>query len=259
MVVCGQCADRLLLDLEQVPGLVHALEAAHTKGLRFSTTRRPRVVLPAGEDQEEAPLPFEPRATETARLLHDALASWADTIAAHRGLFPPLDTAHALPAWLCGQVPWLRSAACGPEAVAKLCGVIGRVRAAVDRPPDLEFAGPCGASVVDEAGLLRVCRADLYARRGDEVAECDVCGATYPLDERRTWLLDRVDDMLLPASELARAVDGLGVDVTPSAIWKWKERGRLLPHGTDAHGHPLYRVGDVRDLVAATAERTAAR
>ena len=255
MLVCGRHADMLTDDLVDVPGLLLALEAAHGKQLHYSTTRAAPLVLP---EEEESPLPFNPKASEVAGLLVDTLTRWADLIARSRGLFRPLNTPTALPVWLCSQVSWLRGAECGPEAVAKIRAVIRAARLVVDRPPDLAYAGPCGGSLLDDDGLLQVCTADLYARPGELQVTCRVCGTRYPLAERRKWLLAKTEDMLLPATELARAIDGLGVDVTPSAIWKWKERGRIVPHGTDPAGHPLYRVGDIMDLVNATAVRTAA-
>lgn len=288
VVVCGRCADELLTDLVHVPGIALALEAAHGRQLRFgASVLPPSFGLDGVEREEESALPFDPRASEAAAMLLDTLTRWADLIAGARGLFRPLDTWTALPAWLCGQVSWLRSAECGPEAVVKVRGAIRQARLVVDRPPDLVYVGPCsalvrtaprvcgcGVDLTDQAGLLavtcpgcarvfapRVCGADLYARPGRDVTEvaCRECGARFPIGDRRAWLLEQAQDRLLPATELARAIDGLGVDVTPSAIWKWKERGRLVPHGADALGHPLYRVGDVMDLVDATVARSTPR
>ena len=37
--------------------------------------------------------------------------------------------------------------------------------------------------------------------------------------------------------------------VTPELVRKWKYRGRLVSRGHDTPGSPLYRVGDVVDLL----------
>jgi len=263
MLVCGRCADRLFLDLAGVPGLAHALDAAHAKALRFGASRpRPPASRPASEAQEEAPLPFDPRASVAIAVLFDTLEAWVDRIAAERGidrppreLYRPMDAWAVLGAWLCAHVSWLRSSPLGPEAVVKLRAAVRAACSVVDRPPDLAYAGPCRASVVDADGLHVECGADLYARPGEPQVTCRACGAAYPLSEQRQWLLAQVEDMLLPATELARAIDGLGVEVTPTAIRKWKQRGRLAPHGHNVRGHPLYRVGDVLDVVKGVAAR----
>lgn len=263
MLVCGTCADKLYLDLSQIPGLALALEAAHAKQLHFGTTR-PTLTL--ATEEEEAPVPFNPVASTTAAVLLDTLVAWSERIAAERHIdlpprevLRPLSTWTVLGAWLCAQVSWLRSSPLGPEAVEKLGAAVGAARSVVDRPSDMVYAGPCNASTVDGDGLHQVCGEDLYARAGEISVTCTSCGAKHALSDRRQWLLGKVEDMLLPASELARAIDGLGVDVTPTAIWKWKERGRLTPHGTDGRGHPLYRVGDVMDVVNAAAARGTTR
>lgn len=262
MLVCGRCADRLFLDLASVPGLAEALEAAHGKLLRFGVTRP----APAAAPEEESPLPFNAKASATTAILLDTLLAWVDRIAQDAGVdTPPLEvlrpmgTWSVVGAWLCAMVPWLRSSPLGPEAVAKLGAAVRAARLVVDRPPDLIYAGPCTASTVDADGLHTVCGADLYARFNELTVTCSECGARWPLSDRRRWLLGKVEDMLLPATELARAIDGLGVDVTPTLLRKWKERGRITSHGTDAHGHPVYRVGDVMDVVNAAAVRSAAR
>lgn len=256
MFVCGRCADRLFLELAGIPGLALALEAAHAKQLRFGATRPTAAADP---DAEESPVPFEARASTTSAVLLDTLLAWVERIATERGidapppeLFRPMNTWTVVGAWLCAQVPWLRTSPLGPDAVSKLHAVLAMVRGVVDRPADLFYAGPCSGTVTDEAGVERTCGSDLLARPGKTEVTCKECGATYPLSDRRQWLLAKVEDMLLSATDLARAIDGLGVDVTPTLIRKWKERGRLAGHGPNQN---LYRVGDVRDLVKATQAR----
>lgn len=247
MVICDDCAERLVRDLLAVPGLAAALEEAHRKGLRFSRT----AMVPHPDPVEpESPVPFNPRASEALRELLRVLTLWADWIAKERGLHRPLDTAPTLARWLATQVTWLRSSVEGPAAAGAIRRVVRRGLLVVDAPPDLIYAGPCTAEREGER-----CGADLYAEPGKVDARCPVCGAVYPLAERREWLLAKAEDMLLPASELSRAIDGLGLDVTPEVIWKWHERGRLASHGTTRAGRPVFRVGDVRDLVLQAAKK----
>lgn len=254
-VVCQECADKLVMQLLVVPGLALALEEAHRKALRFSTTSM--VPHPSATEQEESPIPFDPRASAALALLVNTLTSWADLIAWSWGAHRPLDTPSALARWLAYYVTWMRSWDRGPEAVERIGAAVRHAFRVVDRPADRLYAGPCTAVLQPEGGGRVECGADLYALPRETVVRCELCGATYVLEDRRQWLLGKAEDMLLPAGELARAIDGLGVDVTPELIRKWAERGRLTAHGTTRSGRPVYRVGDVRDLVLATATRRA--
>lgn len=74
------------------------------------------------------------------------------------------------------------------------------------------------------------------------------CGTTWPVEERRTWLLREAEHVLGTATELARALSGLGEHITPSMIRGYAHRRRLANRGTDETGRPLYRLGDVLAL-----------
>lgn len=274
MLVCGDCSNALALELLGVPSLFVALDEAHRKGLRFSSSR-PRPLGRPGDDigppeperLRVQALPFDETASERRRTLLGALTQWADTVAAAAGWTRPLDTPVALSTFLVRQVSWIRSWEQGPELVERLTSAIRHGARAVDRPADLRYAGPCGATLVDDDGLAQVCEEEVYAAAGRPDAECRGCGAQYPLDERRSWLLAQVEDMLLPASDVAAAARGLGVEVTSAMIRGWAHRGELASHGTrdrlDAdgvvHRRPLYRVGDVLQQVASVERRRAKR
>ena len=290
MVVCGDCANGLALELLGVPSLVVALDEAIRKGLRFSSSRPHPLGRPGDEIPAPAPrpprsfldrafgpvehdplperaLPFDEHASDRRRLLLSTLVMWADAVALAAGWTRPLNTPVALSTFLIRQVSWVRTWEQGPELVEKVTGVIRMAARAVDRPPDLRYAGPCGATLVDGDGLAQICSEEVFAVAGRTDAECRGCGAVYPLDERRSWLLSKVEDMLLPASEVAAAVRGLGVEVTAAMIRGWAHRGELAPHGNRGHvdldgsvrRRPLYRVGDVLEQVAAVERRRAER
>lgn len=254
IVVCGQHAERLAFALAGVSTVLGALEDAHVRRQRFSASSLPPVAVPGAQD--ESPVPFNALASRVRRELVHALREWADLIAAERGLFRPLDTLEALPTWLLHQVSWIRSWHQGPEAVDRMTRAVEHAARTVDRPPDLRFAGPCTATVPDDEGLARECGEELYAAPGALEAECRVCGTRWPMRDLRSWLLGQVEDMLLPATELARAVDGLGVPVTPAMIRRWAHRG-LLETRPGQRG-PVYRVGDVLAKVAGDERRRAA-
>lgn len=274
MLVCGDCSNALALELIGVPSLFVALDEAHRKGLRFSSSR-PRPLGRPGDDVgppeperlRAQALPFDPTASIRRRTLLDALTRWADAVAAAAGWTRPLDTPVALSTFLMRQVSWIRSWEQGPELVERLTSAIRHASRAVDRPADLRYAGPCGATLVDDDGLAQVCEEEVYAVAGRPNAECRGCGAEYPLSERRSWLLSKVEDMLLPASEVAAAVRGLGVEVTAAMIRGWAHRGEITSHGSrrwvDVDGRvrerPLYRVGSILQQVADVERRRAKR
>lgn len=192
-------------------------------------------------------LPYGYRASEARWELLSTMTATGDDIAARRGLFRPLNTLDALANWLGHQVQWLRQQPDGADTIAVLTDLLRAARRVIDRPADRKYAGPCTATTVDEDGLAQDCTGELYTHPDRETVTCPDCGTNYPLDARRAWLRDQAEDKLLPATELARAIDGLGVQAKAATLRKWASRKRILNRGTDTH--PLYRVGDVIDLV----------
>jgi hypothetical protein len=234
--VCPSCGDRLQVLLTLVPGILNDLEDVVRRQVRFTTGTSGKT--------SERPLPYNPAAAESRTVLTGTLTFWAASVAEIRGVDLPDD----LPGFLSAQVGWLRAQATGAEAFDELTSAIVQARRVTDRPADKRYAGPCTALV--EAGE---CRTDLYARDTGDSVTCRECGTEYPLTERRAWLLEQAEDRLLPAAEMARAVDGLGVPVSAATIASWKRRGRITVH--PGPGVDLFRVGDVRALVEANARR----
>lgn len=176
----------------------------------------------------------------------------------------PADTLPAMARWLLGRSSWLRRHPAADELLTDLASAVRRLERSMDRAPELLYAGPCTAEI-DDDGTVRECSHDLYAVPGSETVDCLACRATYQVADRREWLQKAAADLLLTATEVSRALTGLGSPVTPDRIRQWKVRGRLTPRGTVQSGErtdPTYRVGDVQDLLledARAAERRAAR
>lgn len=247
--VCPRCGDRLAALLGLVPGILDDLDDVIRRQVRFTDN--------PGARTTERPLPYNPAASEVRAVLDGTLIFWTTSIGevrGHRTGTSPLLMAD----YLERHVPWLRAQASGPEAFDELSAAIRQARRATDRPADRHYLGKCSATCVlsdIEGGGVFVCDADLFARDGDEVATCRACGADYPVADRRRWLLEQADDQLLPARELARAIDGLGVPLTAGMVAGMKRRRRILPHGVTPDGRDLFRVGDVRAVVEANAAR----
>jgi hypothetical protein len=85
---------------------------------------------------------------------------------------------------------------------------------------------------------------------------------------RREWLLAVARDQLVSAPDASRALPALlGKPVTASMIRGYGHRGRLVQHEGDEHGPrdaagrlvPLYRLGDIVDVVVAVEAEQAAK
>jgi hypothetical protein len=105
-------------------------------------------------------------------------------------------------------------------------------------PPALWYAGPCDT-----------CRRDLYARYGEPEVTCTGCNLIYDVEDRREWLLTVVEDRLERAVVICRALSAFGHDVSRHRLGMWQTRGLIAPRSHDEKGYPLYRVGDVLDIL----------
>jgi len=249
MVVCGSHADQLALELLGASSLFNALEDAHIKVQRFSAGM-PTLGVP-----DEAPIPFNGRAGDARAELLTALTTAADRIAHERLLFQAFNTERALGPWLARQVPWLRAHTEGAERVEYLLDVLGKASRVVDRPPDRVYLGRCVGTVVSDVGPEVRCTEELYAVPTREEFTCRRCGWVYELAERRAHLLGLTTGLRLGATDCARALAGLGLDVTASRVREYASRGLLTPvrdgEGNDVRvrGHAVYLVADVLAVV----------
>jgi hypothetical protein len=123
---------------------------------------------------------------------------------------------------------------------------VERATAAIDRPAEKWYAGMCGGVAFMASGLTGVCAAELYAKHDQMVITCPRCGAVYDVAERRAYLLSQVEDVLATATEVGRALTQYaGESVTPVRVRVLKHRGKIVAHGVNNKGEPMYRIGDV--------------
>jgi hypothetical protein len=272
--VCWQCGRRLREALESLldgphpvwpdevlPGLLVNLDEtlAQQTALERSSTATPD---PEPYDRHAVagasrrPIPLDLRASDASTHLRGILVGWVRVLleettgglttghtASRAGLTgtpegdgTPADTPSALVAFLRDRVDVLRNHEAGSEAVGEILDAVSRIRRVVDRAEDWWYAGRCR------------CGDDLYAKLYASVIECD-CGASYDVHARRAELLASVEDVLAPATEIARALTTLDTPVSRSSIAGYAHRGRLVEKGRDRRDRPLYRVGDVRALI----------
>jgi hypothetical protein len=251
--VCRSCAGQLRADLRAVAKEI-------VDDLLDTIARLDRIGEP-GPRASEIPLPYRPAPAEVARDLHAELATWVRYLGEARGnadwtpvagapLGPlpaarmPGDDTVELAWWLDRHLESVRYDVAGGELVDCVGNAVSRARWATDRS-DSQYLGPCACSP-DERGRP----VELYARRGARVVRCRSCPAEFDVAARRGWLLAQAADCLLPAPEMSRALPGLaGQSLTPAMIHGYAHRGRLVPHGRNGLGRPLFRVGDVLDVL----------
>lgn len=249
-VVCPHCGfqlDAALAEIVEYRGLAYDLDAA--------VSRQVRIGQREGSRSAETPLPYNKRASDAATHLRSVLVSWARIVheetdpapigptcrrCKHRSCrairfrqLPP-DTLAGIATWLRPRVGWLRHHRAGAEAWDEITQAVRDARRAVDRPAERLFAGPCNE-----------CDTDLYAIAGALSVTCPECGLMYEVEARREWLLGALEDHLVNATQMSRLVTYLGIKVADSTIRTYASKGRIASHGTDAKGHPLYKLGEV--------------
>lgn len=247
--LCGACEADLARALGDVPWLAGQLDVVLSKqGSHAPAGRRTGV-----------PLPYDPRATEAAYVLKSALVGWvrlltdASTVLA--GAEAPYDHLPSIALWLLARLEELVMHHAAGEAVDEICSAVRSAIRLVDRPADLVYAGPCGNDVtVDEP-----CPEALYARPDAVRVTCRVCRSVYDVEDRREWMLDAVEGMLFRAADMAHVLTSLGWPCTQGQIRQWASRGRVVAHGVDGQGHPVYRVSEVRERLVVAREREQAK
>lgn len=236
--LCPDCTTGVHESLAGTPSLVVDLELTMTRQRRFGDPAA------MGRTHNDV-LPFNPGAATILRDLHTELASAVRMYRLTQPATPPGDHPAAMSGWLLARLPHMVGLPWAPTLL-RITHVTTRGQRIIDSPPDRTYAGPCGT-----------CGTDLYAKPEEAHATCHDCGVTYDLATRRAWLLDVVDDQLATATEIARALTTLHTPVTAERIRQWKRRNRVTVRGTDRRGDPLFRVGDVVDLLVEYAEKQA--
>ncbi|SEG44689.1 hypothetical protein SAMN04489712_105265 [Thermomonospora echinospora] len=252
--ICSACAGELIRALDAVPALARELDVTLARQTSTGT----------GGRSTEIPLPYDPRAGEAASVLRSALVGWVRAIweghedtarvegprcrsCSHPSCrliadlavltTRPADTLTSMAVWLSALHRRLVGHAAAEEAHGEIVAAVRAVRTVVDRPAPLAFAGRCPD-----------CSTALYARPGRARATCRECGQRTEVADQLDQMRAAVEHQLAHSVAMAGLLDHLGVRVPAATIRYWAQAGRLVPHGRDQRGRPLYRVGDVLDL-----------
>jgi hypothetical protein len=257
--LCSNCTGLLERMLAEVPSLAEDLEMTRARQSRTGG----RSI--GGGHSSERPLPWSEHAAEAAGLLRSTLVSWAQVVVEERGVAVPRDTLRGVSSFLLRHLEWLRHHPDAAELVDEVRFAVRQARQAVDRAPDRWYAGRCGhvdleaqvEAIVMSGPAPVPCAEELYVREGADTVQCRTCSTEHDVERRRAALSRRVEDQLASARELTTAVSNLARPISMNTIRSWVKRKRLVERGQTSDGVALYRVGDVLDLLAADASRSA--
>lgn len=264
--LCIRCSKKLWKALTEVPDVLNDLETTRTRQSRIGSSN-----VGVTSRSASKPLPWDQKAREAYFVLRSVLVFRARIVlraagprlhgpacqdcvhlscAARRNGDGPADNLHAVARWLRdSHLEWFRHHQDAPDFLDELSDALRNARRVIDRAPDTWYAGTCGHSEPAVEGGSVVCSQELYGKDGEHEVRCPTCTTVYVAAERRAWLLTKAEDQLATTSVLSGAVSRLGHPVTPLMIDGYVRRGRLMPHGVNQHGHRLFRVGDLLDLL----------
>jgi hypothetical protein len=238
--LCDTCDETFAKNIAELPALAAALRQTITRQVRINDRNGPR--------NAETAVPFNDKAARARAALLGDLWRWTTTIWNHTDPLPRGGIAD-LGRWLHTRINTLLD---HPD-IGDIANTLNRHAAKcwhlTDRPPDRIFAGICSQHTPDGQ-----CVEWLYANPGASVVTCRACGTHHDVNDRREVLRQAAEDVLATAAEVSRSVTWLGEHIKPDRIRQWASRGRLAKRAED-DGKPLYRIGDVLDLLAQTEQK----
>lgn len=243
--LCAGCLGELTAALRELTGT--GTQAGLLAELEITLSRQDVLEDPGVVRSRAATLPFREHASALAGAAATTITTWARDLHGHNPhLRPPSGTVANAARWLAGLPNLLALHPAADELHADLTNLAAQIRFCIDRRPDRVYSGPCGADT--DTGP---CPGHLYAHTGNDRVTCPACGAEHDVAERRTWMIDRSQDVLVTAPVALGWARLLMDHAVPAGTWRsWLSRRRILAHGTDSFGRPVYRFGDVVDLVA---------
>lgn len=242
-VICTDCVttlDRALGDLDWL------LDELDTTMTRQTKTRPAR----GNQTSDGPPMPYNVRASDTARDLRVLLKDWVSLIAeglAGEGKFvalPTPATAKTLSSWLMHHVTWLSRHDAAADAYSEIVGAVNNIRRTIDIAPDTRYIGPC-YSLIDGVE----CPETLYGTEGTDNVTCRTCGTTWDARARTLETLTHANTIAQDATTLSRSFSIKGIAIDTQRIKNWANRKHLQPAGTSHRGRPTYIVAHVARLV----------
>jgi hypothetical protein len=226
--ICGGCSRGLEEDLASVAALMDELT--------ITIIRLDRIGGDGGRRSAETGLPFKEGASESLEILTNTLTAAADDLSGHLGMQFPLNPAR----WLWANRDGLAGFDQAGRLVDEIRHAVSQAYRAIDRPPELLLSGMCTTEGCVDA---------LYAKPGDRMVRCRVCGADHDVVERRERMVAAAAVLNVSKTVALSWVSLLMDRSIPDGTWRqWRSRGRLHVHALTVEGSELFRFGDVRDL-----------
>lgn len=193
----------------------------------------------------DTPLVFNEKASDLKRDLCNAVQSWARVFAEdNQHLIFDVATIEDAARWMAGFPNLLASHVAAVEMHADFEALIYRARRAIDRPAQRVYLGECGGPTGNGP-----CGSALYGIEGKSGARCHDCGTDWLVEARRRTMLGSLEDRLAHSGTLAAIVKANGVPLASSTIRNYARAGKVTAVARDLKGRPLYRVGDVLDVL----------
>lgn len=198
------------------------------------------------------------RANLQLKKLVTTLGTWVSRLGGPDHM-PPTYAAY----WLCQRVDDIASNPFAGQCPTRIRRHITAIEHTINRPPPDRFCGPCPD-----------CGTELRAPLDRDSVVCPECEVAFDIDELQTQLWDRLQDRLVTYPELTEICRRTAEPVpVRSTLYKWIKQGRLAVKGyqrPDGHrriaprkrserDQPVYRLGDVRQLMAEKPARRKAR
>jgi len=242
-VICTVCTGTLDRALGDLDWLLDELDTTMTRQTKTRPARGNQTI-------DGPPMPYNVRASETARDLRILLKDWVSLVAeglATEGKFvslPTPATAKTLSSWLMHHVTWLSRHDTAPDAYSEIVGAVNNIRRTIDIAPDTRYIGPCYA-VVDG----QECQDTLYSVGDTGTARCKTCGTTWDAKARTLETLAHADTVAQDATTLSRSFALKGIALDTQRLKNWTNRGHLTPAGTSHRGHKTYIIAHVARLI----------
>lgn len=260
--ICGACEAELKRALTDATWLAVELRTTIAKQAVLSTQS-------SGGKPIAPPLPYSPHASEIGKILHRILVGWTHVMQEHVRRAPgpicrrrttggicghpscmaidgPADDTRELALWLRGRASSLTRHEAAVEVHDEIVEAVNAAARVIDRRAERVYAGPCGE-----------CGTDLYAKPGAVAATCRTCGEGHHIATQHERMLEQLGDRLEHAAGAGKILRVTGVDVADSTIRYLAQQGRILSHGLDVHRRPLYRIGEILEVLAARTTRAA--
>jgi len=261
--LCDDDRRELRALLAELPWIDEQLEVSLTRQKAASTEG-------SGSRGTETPLPWHDKASMARRTLQGILAAWVGSGGTITALSARVD------------VDVLAFHESAHDVLNALDKAAKDARTVIFyKPPVLVYLGTCETRECgcachdgyacsdpetcqspDAASRVEQCPGDVYAKEGEDVGSCRVCGRKFAEAVKRAALEDELDDKLYTAAEIAHLSTFLGLERPRASVRnlinQWHKRKRISAAAwTEAgqKGDPKFRYGDVKPLLYAAKAR----